>query len=72
LKQNNLTKSGEKNLTKIFIGIILLIPMWELEIEYGGDMGSTGTVRLGKQAGEGHSGKNQPQTIPEREVALAA
>jgi len=41
-------------------------------IEYGGDSGSTGTVTPGKQAGEGHSVKNQPTTIPEREIALAA
>jgi len=43
-----------------------------LAIEYGGDTASTGTVRLGKQVGEGHSAKNQAQTDPEREVALAA
>ncbi len=35
-------------------------------------MGSTGTVKPGKQAGEGNSAKNQKTTIPEREVALAA
>jgi len=40
--------------------------------EYGGDSGSTGTVTLGKQAGEGYSVKNQTTTIPEREIALAA
>jgi len=35
-------------------------------------MGSTGTVKPGVQAGEGYSVKNQRQTIPEREIALAA
>jgi len=43
-----------------------------LEIEYGGDPGSTGTVTPGQQAGEGYSVKNQTTTIPEREIALAA
>ncbi len=41
-------------------------------IEYGGDTGSTARVGKGKHAVEGHYVKNQKQTIPEREIALAA